>query len=242
MGNYNWNWSLLVQAPYFGWLMSGVTWTIMLALSAWVIALTVGSLVGIARTLPLAGVRWVATAYVEVFRNVPLLAQMFLWFFVLPQLVPAEFGRWLKRDMPNPEFVSAMLCLGFYTASRVAEQVRAGISSIPTGLTAAARSNGINLVQTYRYILLPIAYRIIVPPMTSEFLGIFKNTSIALTIGVMEITAQSRQIESYTFHGYEAFTAALLLYLGVSMTLLFMMRKIENRSRIPGWLSREDTP
>ena len=126
-----------------------------------------------------------------------------------------------------------MLCLGFYTASRVAEQVRAGISSIPTGLTAAARSNGMNLVQTYRYILLPIAYRIIVPPMTSEFLGIFKNTSIALTIGVMEITAQSRQIESYTFHGYEAFTAALLLYLGVSMTLLFMMRKMENREPYP---------
>lgn len=240
MGNYNWNWSILIQQPYLGWLMSGLTWTVMLALGAWVLALAIGSTVGIARTLPWAPVRWIAGAYVEIFRNIPLLAQMFLWFFVLPQLVPADFGRWLKRDLPNPEFVSALLCLGFYTASRVAEQVRAGITSIPTGLSAAARSSGMTVPQTYRYVLLPIAYRIIVPPMTSEFLGIFKNTSLALTIGVMEITAQSRQIESYTFHGYEAFTAALLLYLLVSMTLLFMMRRIESRSRIPGWLSREN--
>jgi len=198
----------------------------------------VGTIVGVARTLPFAAVRTVATAYVELFRNIPLLVQMFLWFFVLPELVPQSMGHWLKRELPYPEFFSAMVGLGLYTASRVAEQVRSGIGSVPPGLSAVARSSGLTLPQTYRYVLLPLGFRIIVPPLVSEFLGIVKNTSIALTIGVMEITAASRQIESYTFQGYEAFAAATALYLMISITLLFITRRLEARTRIPGWIAR----
>lgn len=240
MASYNWNWAILVSPPYAGWLLNGLAMTVVLALSAWVIALVLGSLIGVARTLPFAPLRWLATAYVELFRNIPVLVQMFLWFFVLPELVPEDVGRWLKRDLPHPEFFSAMACLGLYTASRVAEQVRSGIGSVPAGLSAAARASGLSLAQTYRYVLLPLGYRIIVPPLTSEFLGIFKNTSIALTIGVMEITASSRQIESYTFHGYEAFAAATALYLSIAMLLLFLMRRVESRTRIPGWIARDN--
>jgi len=238
MSSYNWNWSVLVSQPYLGWLLSGLGMTILLALMAWVIALTLGSLLGVARTLPIAPLRWLATIYVEVFRNIPVLVQMFLWFFVLPELLPERTGLWLKRDLPHPEFFSAMVCLGLYTAARVAEQVRSGIGSVPAGLSAAAKASGLSLAQTYRHVLLPLAYRIIVPPLTSEFLGIFKNTSIALTIGVMEITATSRQIESYTFQGYEAFAAATVLYLAIAMALLLLMRRLEARTRIPGWIAR----
>lgn len=238
MSSYNWNWGVLVSEPYFGWLLTGLGVTVVLALSAWVIALTLGSLIGVARTVPIAPLRWLATGYVELFRNIPVLVQMFLWFFVLPELVPESFGYWLKRDLPHPELFSAMLCLGLYTASRVAEQVRSGINSVPPGLSAAARASGLSVAQTYRHVLLPIGFRIIVPPLTSEFLGIFKNTSIALTIGVMEITATSRQIESYTFQGYEAFAAATVLYLSIAVTLLFLMRRLEARTRIPGWIAR----
>ena len=241
MAAYNWNWGVLFTQPHLGWLLDGLRMTVMLAISAWVIALTLGSLVGIARTLPNPTLRRLATAYVELFRNIPVLVQMFVWFFVVPELVPEAAGKWLKRDLPHPEFFSAMLCLGLYTASRVAEQVRSGINSVPSGLSAAARASGLSLPQTYRYILLPLGFRIIVPPLTSEFLGIFKNTSIALTIGVMEITATSRQIESYTFQGYEAFAAATFLYLTIAMTLLFLMRRIEARTRIPGWIARGNT-
>jgi glutamate/aspartate transport system permease protein len=241
MSSYNWNWTVLVSEPYLGWLLYGLAMTVLLALSSWVIALGLGSIIGIARTLPNAPLRWLATAYVELFRNVPVLVQMFLWFFVLPELLPEGSGRWLKRELPYPEFFSAMICLGLYTASRVAEQVRSGITSVPSGLRAAARASGLTLFQTYRYVLLPIGYRIIVPPLTSEFLGIFKNTSIALTIGVMEITASSRQIESYTFQGYEAFAAATALYLSIALLLLFLMRRLEGRTRIPGWIARGGT-
>lgn len=207
-------------------------------MAAWAIALTLGSLIGIARTTQSPVLRFIGTAYVDLFRNVPVLVQMFLWFFVLPEVVPTEVGRWLKRDLPFPEFYSAMMCLGLYAASRVAEQVRSGILSVPVGLSAAAKASGLTTWQAYRYVLLPIGFRIIVPPLTSEFLGIFKNTSIALTIGVLEITAASRQIESYTFQGYEAFAAATLLYLAISATLLFVTRRIEARARIPGWIAK----
>jgi glutamate/aspartate transport system permease protein len=241
MTSYNWNWSVLVTEPYVGWLLRGLVATVILALSSWTIALVLGSIIGVARTLPSALLRSLATCYVELFRNVPVLVQMFLWFFVLPELVPPDTGRWLKRDLPHPEFFSAMMCLGLYTASRVAEQVRSGITSVPRGLSAAARASGMSLAQTYRYVLLPLGYRIIVPPLTSEFLGIFKNTSIALTIGVMEITASSRQIESYTFQGYEAFAAATALYLSIAVCLLWLTRRLEGRTRIPGWIARDQS-
>jgi glutamate/aspartate transport system permease protein len=238
MGAYQWKWAVLVTQPYVGWLLQGLAATLLLALAAWFIALTLGSLIGIARTLPFRSARFVATAYVELFRNIPLLVQMFLWFFVLPELLPEEAGRWLKRELPYPEYFSAIACLGMYTASRVGEQVRAGINSVPPGLAAVAKSSGLTLAQSYRYVQLPIAYRIIVPTLTSEFLGIVKNTSIALTIGIMEITASSRQIENYTFQGYEAFAAATAMYLTISTVLLLVTRRIEARTRIPGWIAR----
>ena len=134
-----------------------------------------GSLIGVIRTLPNKYLRFFGTAYVELFRNVPLLVQMFIWFYVLPELVGDDLGRWMKRDMPFPEVTSAILCLGTYTASRVAEQVRAGIESIPRGQVMAGYAMGMTTKQVYQYLLIPVGYRIIVPPMTSEFLTIFKK-------------------------------------------------------------------
>ncbi|MBI4183549.1 MAG: amino acid ABC transporter permease [Proteobacteria bacterium] len=233
---YNWNWGVLVEDPYLFWLLSGLEYTLLLSLSAWVIAFSLGSAIGVSRTLPLAWPRKLATAYVELFRNVPLLVQMFLWFFVVPELLPADLGRWVKRDMPFPEFWTAVVCLGFYTASRVGEQVRAGIQSIPRGQYIAALATGLGWMQAYRLVLLPLAFRLIVPPMTSEFLNIFKNSSLALTIGVLELTAQSRQIENYTFQGFEAFTAATVLYLVITMIVMLSMRWMESRTRVVGMI------
>ena len=234
--DYNWNWSILFQEPYFGWLLSGLMWTILVASAAWVIAFTVGSLVGILRTVENGVVRTAATAYVEIFRGVPLLVQLFLWYFVVPELLPREAGMWVKRDMPNPEYWTAVIALGFYTASRVAEQVRSGIQALSKDLVNAGLAVGLTPWQVYRYIRLPIAYRMIIPPLTSEFLTIFKNSSLALTIGVLELTAQSRQIENYTFQGFEAFTAATVLYLAITLVVVALMQVVESRTRVPGYL------
>ena len=234
---------------YFGWLMSGLMWTMLVSLAAWVIAFSLGSVVGVLRTTPLKIPRAIATCYVEAFRNVPLLVQMFLWYFVVPEILPQAWGDYLKTDYPNLvalpfaqfslwEYTAAVLCLGLYTASRVAEQVRAGIESLPRGQTNAALAIGFTLPQVYRYVTLPMAYRLIVPPMTSEFLTIFKNSSTALTIGVLELTAQSRQISEYTFKTFEAFSAATLIYILITLTVIFLMRLLEHKVRVPGFISQ----
>ena len=189
------------------------------------------------RTLDNKILNAIGTCYVELFRNIPLLVQMFLWYFVFPELLPEEAGRWVKRGMPLPEYWTAVVCLGLYTASRVGEQVRAGINSITAGQVSAAKAIGLKPQQVYRYVLLPVGYRIIIPPLTSEFLTIFKNSSLALTIGVLELTAQSRQIEEYTFQGFEAFTAATLIYIVITSIVLVIMGVVEKRVSIPGMLS-----
>ena len=244
----------LEQAPsggmtYLGWLMSGLLWTLLVSVSAWVIAFSLGSILGVLRTTPLKFFSFAATVYVEIFRNIPLLVQMFLWYFVVPELLPVAMGDWLKQTYPHLielpfaqfslwEFTAAVMCLGLYTASRVAEQVRAGIQSLPRGQTSAGLAMGFTLAQVYRFVILPMAFRLIIPPMTSEFLTIFKNSSTALTIGVLELTAQSRQISEYTFRTFEAFAAATLIYIVITLTVIWLMRLLENRVAVPGYVSQ----
>ena len=235
--NYNCDWGVLFREPYLEWLVSGFLWTISVSIAAWILAFSLGSIVGIARTVENRWASGIATCYVEIFRNIPLLVQMFLWYFVFPELLPDDAGMWVKRELPMPEFTTAVVCLGLYTASRVAEQVRAGIQAIGQGQRNAGLAMGLTPAQVYRYVLLPVAYRIIVPPLTSEFLTIFKNSSVALTIGVLETTAQARQIEEYTFQGFEAFTAATLLYIVVTSIVMLLMKLVEGRVRIPGMIS-----
>lgn len=221
---------------YLDWVLSGIKWTLLVSILAWIIAFTVGSVLGVLRTTRLAALRAPATVYVEVFRNIPLLVQMFIWYFVLPEIVPEGLGDWMKGQMPMPEFWNAVLCLGFYTASRVAEQVRSGIQSIPVGQTYAGLAMGLTGPQVYRHVLLPMGYRIVIPPLTSEFLTIFKNSSVALTIGVLELTAQARQISEYTFRTFEVFTVATVVYVLITLAVTVAMRALENRVRVPGYM------
>ena len=208
-------------------------------LSSFSYSFFLGSLIGILRTLDNKILNFIGTTYVEIFRNIPLLVQMFIWYFVFPELVPKEFGNWLKQDLPNPEFSSALFCLGTYTASRVAEQVRSGINSVSTGVGSAGYATGLTTYQLYIYVLLPIAYRIIIPPLTSEFLTIFKNSSLALTIGLMELTARSNMIMDWTFQGFEAFTAATVIYVSVTMIVTLIMQRVESKTQIPGFIRQK---
>ena len=195
--NYNWNWGIFWQmspdasGSYLQTLFNGLWWTLATALTAWVAALAMGAFVGTIRTTQIRWAVRLGDAYVELFRNIPLLVQMFLWFFVVPELVPKAMGLWLKQ-MPNASFWTAVVSLAFSTSARVAEQVRAGIQSLPRGQQAASTALGLTLPQTYRYVLLPMAFRIVLPPLTSEFLNIIKNSSVALTIGLVELTASAR--------------------------------------------------
>jgi len=178
-----------------------------------------------------------ATAYVEIFRNVPLLVQMFLWFFVVPELLPKALGDAIKQ-MPPPwgSYVPAVLCLGLYTSVRVAEQVRAGIQSLPHGQLMAGTALGLTLPQAYRFVLLPMAFRIILPPLTSEFLNVIKNSSVALTIGLLELTGRARAMQEFSFKVFEAFAAATVIYLLTNLVIVLLMRALERRVRVPGFI------
>jgi glutamate/aspartate transport system permease protein len=243
--NYQWNWRIFWDknpegtGTFLSSLLSGLGWTLATALSAWVFALLLGTVIGALRTTPSKWVVRGGNAYVELFRNVPLLVQMLLWFFVLPELLPQAWGDALKQ-MPDAPFYTAVVCLSFFTSVRIAEQVKAGILSLPQGQRMAGLAMGLTLPQAYRYVLLPQAFRIILPPLSSEFMGIIKNTSIALTIGLMELTARARAMESYTFQVFEAFAAASLIYIAVNIVVVQCMRLLERRVAIPGHLGSPD--
>jgi glutamate/aspartate transport system permease protein len=220
---------------YIDWLLSGLGWTLALAFFGWWIAFAVGVVVGIGRTAQNRFFAALARLYVEIFRNIPVLVQMFLWYFVLPELLPRAIGDWIKQ-IPPPwgSFFPALWCLGLYTAARIAEQVRAGIEALPRGQTEAANALGLNPYLTYRHIIVPQALRLIVPSLTSEVMGIYKNSSVALTIGLMELTAQARQISEATFQTFTAFGAATLIYLALALIAYQTMMLIDKAVRIPG--------
>ena len=243
--NYNWDWAMFFKPTgigseiYLDWFVSGLGWTIAIALAAWVIALLLGSLLGVLRTVPNRWVAGLATTYVEIFRNVPLLVQLFLWYFLVPDLLPEPLELWFKQDL-NPAtsaYISVVVCLGLFTAARVCEQVRTGIQALPKGQLGAARAMGFKLPQIYAYVLLPQAYRIIIPPLTSEFLNIFKNSSVASLIGLMELLAQTKQSAEFSANLFEAFTLATLIYFTLNMSLMLLMRVIERRVAVPGLLA-----
>jgi glutamate/aspartate transport system permease protein len=236
MARYNWNWSVLVTEPYVWWLLSGVMMTVLVALASAVIALILGSILGVARTVRQPVVRAIAAAYVEYFRNVPLLVQIFIWYFVLPELLPDAAGKWLKRDLPQAEFWTAVVSIGTYTAARIGEQLRAGIEAISRGQTYAGLATGLTTAQVYRYILLPVGYRTTVPALTNEFINIFKNSALALTIGVLETTSRTRQVAEYTYQAIELFTAATVVYALISIIVIYAMRLVERRAQLPGMI------
>ena len=195
-----------------------------------------GAVVGVIRTAPVPWLVRLGNAYVELFRNIPLLVQMFLWYFVLPEVMPQAIGDWLKQsanasfynrgDLPRPLYLRA--------------RRRAGESRHPQPAQRAAHGGlamGLTLPQTYRYVLLPMAFRIILPPLSSEFLNIIKNSSVALTIGLIELTAAARSMSEFSFQVFEAFTGATLIYIVVNVVVVAGMRWLERRVAVPGFIS-----
>src|SRR5271154_3778002 len=217
-------------------LLAGLVLTIETAICAWIIALVFGSVIGVLRTLPSKTASWIGFAYVEFFRNMPLLVQLFLWFFVLPELLPRSAGLWLKQ-LPNAPFWTAAIGIGLFMSARVAVQLQAGIGSLPRGQKMAATALGLTTMQAYRYVLLPLAVPLILPPLTSEFLSTIKNTAVAITIGLVELTGAARSMQEFSFQVFEAFTAATLMYLVINVIVVIGMRLLERAVAIPGYIS-----
>ena len=240
---FNMDWDVFTQdatvsdGPWWEYLANGIGWTLTLSACAWVIALVLGSIIGTLRTTDRTWVVRLGNAWVELFRNIPLLVQMFLWYFVVPEFIP-PLKRWMVSTEPiYAQFLAAVLCLGLFTSARVAEQVRAGIQSLPRGQRNAGLAVGLTQAQTYRFVLLPMAFRIIIPPLTSETMNLIKNSSIALTIGLAELTFRSREMGELTFQFFPAFAAATVVYIAIAMSANRVMAFIERRVAVPGYIA-----
>ncbi|MEO6985750.1 MAG: amino acid ABC transporter permease [Paralcaligenes sp.] len=237
--HYHWDWSIFfTQAfpgqTYLDWVLQGFYMTVGVGLVSWIFALILGTVLGVVRTLPERAFNTAAAVYVEIFRSLPLLVQLFIWYYVIPEILPFGWGDYIKSLNPiAQQVVAVVMCLSIYTSVRIGEQVRAGIQSLPEGQTHAAFALGLTRYQTYRFILLPIAARVLMPPLTSEFLTIFKNSAVASLIGLLDLAAQGRQLVDYTSQPYESFIVVTVLYLVVNMLALGVMSLIEKKIRIP---------
>lgn len=218
-------------------LMSGLGWTLATAFFAWIMAFALGSIVGVARTTDKPWLVRIGNAYVELFRNIPLIVQFFVWYFVVPGLIPSVKAWVVTLDPTHHQFVTSVVCLGFFTSSRIAEQVRSGIQSLPRGQRYAGYALGLTQIQTYRYVLLPMAYRIIIPPLTSEVMNLIKNTAVAYSIGLTELFFRTREMGEMTFRYFEAFGAATVIYVVIAMSANRIMAFIERRVAVPGYIA-----
>jgi len=213
---------------YLDWMLSAWGWTLSVALLALVVALLLGSLMGILRTVPHKGLVFLGNAWTELFRNIPLLVQVFLWYHVLPALVPVLKG--------VPSFVLVVFALGFFTSARIAEQVKAGIQSLPNGQRYAGLAMGFTLPQTYRYVILPMAFRIVIPPLTSESMNIIKNSSVAFAVSIAELTMFAMQAQEETSRGIEIYLAVSGLYFISAFSINRIALFIEQRVQVPGMI------
>jgi aspartate/glutamate/glutamine transport system permease protein len=207
--------SVLASFPL---LLDGLRVTLQLAVGSVLLALVLGILVAVLRVSPLPPLRFIGSAYVEFLRNTPLLAHMFFWVFGLPFI-----------GVRLPEFTGALLALGFYTSAFVAESVRAGILSISHGLIEASRSLGLTYAQTMRWVVLPQALAITVPPMGNLVIAATKNTSVASTVLVTDLMYQGQVINARTFATYETFALVGALYLLLTIPLARVVSHVEAR-------------
>ena len=228
-----WDWQVFLQdtgggRTYLEWLASAWGWTLLVAVLALVVALVLGSLMGILRTTPNRWFVLLGNAWTELFRNVPLLVQLFLWYHVIPSIFLS------LRAVPS--FLLVVFALGFFTSSRISEQVKAGIQALPKGQRYAGLAMGLTLPQTYRYVLLPMAFRIVIPPLTSESMNIVKNSSVAFAVSIAELTMFAMQAQEETSRGIEIYLAVTALYFVSAFAINRLALFIEHRVQVPGMI------
>jgi polar amino acid transport system permease protein len=219
--NYQFDWAVVTSGKYFEWLVSGVVVTIKLSVVSIALSFLLGLVIAVMRMSRFRPVYWFAHAYLEFFRNTPLLVQIFFWYFGSFKILPDAVNEWLNAQ--GFEFAAAAIALTIYTSAFIAEDIRSGVRSIPKEQMEAARSSGFSYIRSMLYIILPQAVRLTIPPLINQFLNLTKNSSLAMTIGVAELMYQARQVESYTFKGFEAFSAATIVYVGLSFAITGLM-------------------
>jgi polar amino acid transport system permease protein len=228
---YTLHFGVVLHGQYLDWILQGIVTTAELTLASLLLALVLGVVLTLIRMAPFKPAEWLVAAYVEYHRNVPLLVQILVWYFAMPELLPSGVKAWINAR--NSEFIFATIALSLCTAAYVSEDLRSGIRSISKGQFEASRALGFSYLGSMYWVIIPQALRIAIPPLINEALLLFKNSSLAMAIGVAELTYQTREVESYTFRTFEAYAVATAVYLAVSFIIMALGALSNERLRPP---------
>lgn len=226
------NFSVVLAGEYPIGLLKGLWLTLQLSVAAWSLGFFLAILLAGIRSTPFKPLQWLVATYVEYQRNVPLLVHILFWYFGVPELLPQEARDWLIAH--NMEFLSAMMALGLCAAAYMSEDLRSGIRAIPSSQIEAARALGLSYLKTMRLVVMPQAIRASIPPLVSQALLLFKNSSLAMAIGLAELMYKTREIENDTFRTFEIYAICTVIYLTVSFGIMAFGQRIERRLRRRG--------
>ncbi|NMM02589.1 amino acid ABC transporter permease [Paraburkholderia sp. RP-4-7] len=224
------NFSGIFTAQNLKHLMWGVQYTVLLTLTSLVLAVALGTVLATLRAIGNPLIERIVAGYVAYHQNVPMLAQLFLWYFGVPTLLPDSAQGWINAH--GGEFIFASIAIGLCMAAYYSEDIRSGLRAVSAGQHEAARSLGLSFAKSMRYVILPQGFRIAMPPFINHTVVLFKNTSLAMAIGVAELTYTVRDIENQTFRTFEIYLVGTVIYLAISLGLMGVGAAVARRTRI----------
>jgi polar amino acid transport system permease protein len=216
--------------PYGQQLVHGLQVTAILTANSWVLAITLGLVLTVLRGSGIRMLEGLVAAFVAYHRNVPMLVQIFLWYFGMPQILPSAVQAWMNAH--NGEIMYASVAIGLCMSAYVSEDIRSGMRAIPWGQHEASRALGLNYLQSMRHVILPQALRVAMPSLINHTVLLFKSTSLAMVIGAAEMTYVVREIENETFRTFSSYAIATAFYLLVSLTLMFIGDIVAKRTSV----------
>lgn len=216
----------LLAPNYLSWLWQGFLLTLWLSLCTIVLSTALGMVLAAARDSQQQALRWPVIAYSALFRNTPLLVQLFFWYFGAAQLLPSALLQWLNAphdltlagitlSWPSFEFLAGLIGLTLYSSAFIAEEIRAGIGGVARGQKYASLALGLTNWQSMRHVVLPQALKIALPPLLGQYMNVIKNSSLTMAIGIAELSYASRQVETETLRTFQAFGVATILYIAI---------------------------
>jgi polar amino acid transport system permease protein len=224
------NFSSIFTAQNLKHLMWGMQYTVLLTLTSWVLAVALGTVLATLRAIGNPLIEKIVAGYVAFHQNVPMLAQLFLWYFGVPTLLSDSAQAWINSH--GGEFIFASIAIGLCMAAYYSEDIRSGLRAVSAGQHEAARSLGLSFAKSMRYVILPQGFRIAMPPFINHTVVLFKNTSLAMAIGVAELTYTVRDIENQTFRTFEIYLVGTVIYLAISLGLMGVGAAVARRTRI----------
>jgi len=224
--------AILLNADFGAMLVHGLQMTLKIAAASWLLAMALALVLLTVRLAPSRVAQRLVAVYVSYHFNVPTLVQLMLWYFGIFSLLPDALQAWLSNN--NAELLLSIVALGLCQAAYFCEDLRSGLRAIPSGQTEAARALGHGYIGSMRYVILPQAVRNAMPALVNHSVSLFKNSSLAMAIGVAELTHAVKEVESQSFRTFEAYLIATLVYLAVSLVIMVVGAWLGRRYSIVG--------